>query len=207
MDLPGPAYRIVTQRLVIRCWAPTDAPLLKTAIDTNLEHLRPWMIWAKQEPTSLEQKIKFLRACRGDFDLSRDFGYAVFNLDESRVLGGSGLHTRLGREAREIGYWIDKDHLNQGLATEVAGALTRIAFEVDKVHRVEIHCDPRNLRSAAVPRKLGFQHEATLQGRDLDTEGQPRSTMIWTLFASDYPSTPSASLELQAFDVIFRRLL
>jgi len=39
---PGPAYRIHTSRLVLRCWHPQDAPLLKAAIDTNLEHLRPW---------------------------------------------------------------------------------------------------------------------------------------------------------------------
>jgi hypothetical protein len=39
----GPAYRIHTHRLVLRCWQPTDAPLLKAAIDVNLEHLRPWM--------------------------------------------------------------------------------------------------------------------------------------------------------------------
>ena len=46
----GPAYRIHTQRLVLRCWQPTDAPLLKAAIDANLEHLRPWLPWAQYEP-------------------------------------------------------------------------------------------------------------------------------------------------------------
>jgi hypothetical protein len=42
----GPAYRIHTQRMVIRCWHPQDAPLLKEAIDQNLDHLRPWIPWA-----------------------------------------------------------------------------------------------------------------------------------------------------------------
>ena len=46
----GPAYRIHTQRLVLRCWQPTDAPLLKAAIDASLEHLRPWLPWAQHEP-------------------------------------------------------------------------------------------------------------------------------------------------------------
>lgn len=39
----APAYRIVTPRLVIRCWNPPDAPLLKAAIDASLDHLRAWM--------------------------------------------------------------------------------------------------------------------------------------------------------------------
>ena len=30
-----PPYRIVTPRLVMRCWHPADAPLLKAAIDAN----------------------------------------------------------------------------------------------------------------------------------------------------------------------------
>jgi hypothetical protein len=35
--IPGPVYRINTPRLVIRCWNPEDAGLLKTAIDRKLE--------------------------------------------------------------------------------------------------------------------------------------------------------------------------
>jgi hypothetical protein len=42
-DIPGPAYRIHTKRLIIRCWRPKDAPLLKLAIDESLDHLRQWM--------------------------------------------------------------------------------------------------------------------------------------------------------------------
>ena len=45
---PGPAYRIVTSRLVIRCWDPKDAPMLKNTMDLNVEHLKPWMNWAAE---------------------------------------------------------------------------------------------------------------------------------------------------------------
>jgi hypothetical protein len=50
---PGPAYRILTPRLVIRCWNPVDAPLLKEAVDSSIDHLKPFMPWAHQEPTPL----------------------------------------------------------------------------------------------------------------------------------------------------------
>ena len=36
------------------------------------------------------------------------------------------------------------------------GALTDAAFALDGIERVEIHCDEANLRSAAVPRRLGY---------------------------------------------------
>jgi RimJ/RimL family protein N-acetyltransferase len=203
----GPAYRIHTRRLVLRCWHPMDAPLLKAAIDANLEHLRPWLPWAQYEPEDLQTKIERLRQWRGAFDLGQDFAYGIFNRQETQVLGSSGLHTRVGPEAREIGYWVHQDRINQGLATEAAAALTRVGFAIDKVARIEIHCGPDNIRSQAVPRKLGFRHEATLRQRARTSDGKPRDTMIWTLLADEYPNTPAATAEIEAFDVMGRWLL
>ena len=34
-------YRIETERLVLRCYEPDDAPLLKEAVDESIEHLLP----------------------------------------------------------------------------------------------------------------------------------------------------------------------
>ena len=204
---PGPAYRIHTRRLVIRCWNPEDAPLLKEAIDASLDYLHPWMPWAGKEPHELQQTIENLRRFRGQFDLGQDFVYGILNREETQVLGGSGLHTRAGEGAREIGYWIHQAHANQGLATEVSAALVRVAFEVDGVNRVEIHNDPANAASAAIPRKLGFQHEATLRQRTSASDGTPRDSMIWSLFASMYAGSPSASAEIEAFDAVGRRIL
>jgi RimJ/RimL family protein N-acetyltransferase len=206
-NIPGPAYLIKTQRLILRCWNPADAQLLKTAVDESLDHLLPWMPWAADEPEELQEKIDRLRQCRGKFDLGQDFVYGIFNLDQSRVLGSTGLHTHLGPLGREIGYWIHKDFINQGLATESSAALTRVAFEIEHIKRVEIHCDPDNGRSAAVPRKLGFIHEATLRQRVPCGEQKLGDTMIWTLFEADYPSSAAAKAQIEAFDVAGRRIL
>ncbi len=205
--MANPAYRIHTRRLVLRCWEPRDAPLLQEAIVANLEHLRPWMSWAHDEPLDLEARIAWLRQRRSRFDADLDYTYGILNREETQVLGGSGLHTRAGERALEIGYWIDMAHINQGLATEAAAALTRVAFEVNQVLRVEIQCAPGNLRSAAVPRKLGFVHEATLRQREVAPGSPPRDTMVWTLLAAEYPGSPAASAEIEALDALGRKLL
>jgi RimJ/RimL family protein N-acetyltransferase len=49
------AYRIETPRFVLRRWEPDDAPLLKHAVDSSIEHLLPWMPWARYEPQSLDE--------------------------------------------------------------------------------------------------------------------------------------------------------
>ena len=153
----GPAYRIETPRLVVRCWQPADAFMLREAVESSVDHLLPWLPWAQAEPEELQAKVDRLRMFRGKFDLGEDYVYGIFDRQEGRVIGGSGLHTRVGPGAREIGYWIRKDEIGHGYATEVSAALTKVAFEIDRVDRVEIRCDPENVRSAAIPAKLGFE--------------------------------------------------
>lgn len=165
------------------------------------------MPWAHEEPKDLQQRVAWLRQARGQFDLGQDFIYGIFNPDETQVLGALGLHSRVGDDALEIGYWIHAHHIKQGLATEAAAALTKIAFEVNQVARVEIHCDPTNLRSAAVPQRLGFTHEATLRQRVENHEGHRRDSMIWSLFAEDYPASQAATAVIEAFDAIGQKIL
>jgi RimJ/RimL family protein N-acetyltransferase len=203
----GPAYRIETARLVIRCWNPIDAPLLQVAVAQSRDHLRPWMLWAPDEPEDLQTVLERLRRFRGLFDLGQDFVYGIFNADETQVLGGTGLHPRVGDEAREIGYWIHQDYLNQGLATEASAALVKAGFEIDRVQRIEIRCAVENVRSAAVPRKLGFTLEGTLRQRLPARDGTLRDCMLWTILRSEYPMSPAAAAKIAAFDVMERAIL
>jgi RimJ/RimL family protein N-acetyltransferase len=182
---------------------------MKAAVDASIEHLLPWMPWAAAEPQSVDQKVELIRRFRSQFDLGEDFVMGIFDRDETQALGGTGLHPRVGAKAVEIGYWIRHEFINQGLATETAAALTRVAFEVNQLDRVEIHCDPRNVRSSAVPRKLGYQLEANLRRRLVDTDGERRDVMIWTIFAADYPASPIPEMAatVEAFDALGRSLL
>lgn len=205
-ELSNPAYRIETRRLVVRCYNPSDARLLAESVSESVEHLRPWMPWAHDEPEPFDEKVKRLKRFRGMFDLGHDFVYGIFNTDETKLLGGTGLHTRLGPQQLEIGYWIHKDYVNQGLVTESTSALVKVAFELLRVHRLEIHCDPRNLRSAAIPRKLGFTHEGTLRLKARFLDGWIDS-MIWGLLEAEYPTTPSAQAEIKAFDADGQQVL
>jgi RimJ/RimL family protein N-acetyltransferase len=200
-----PPYRIVTERLVIRCWEPRDAPLLKDAVDSSIDHLLPWMPWAADEPQSLAEKVELLRQFRGRFDLGTDFIYGMFAPDESEAVGGSGLHTRAGPDALEIGYWVRASRAGEGLGTESTAAVTRSAFELTDVERIEIRCDPANERSRAIPRKLGYSEEATLRRRLHYPE--PRDVVVYTLFRDEFASSPSASAAVEAYDAGGNRVL
>lgn len=199
-------YRIETERLVIRCYTPSDAQMLFDSVTLSVEHLLPWMPWAKNEPSSLEDKINLIRMFRGQFDLGTDYTFGIFNKQETELLGGCGLHTRVGKDAREIGYWIGVNHINKGYATEMVQALTKVGFEIEKLKRIEIHCAPENIRSQSIPRKLGYTLEALLKNRTTDSNGNPRDTMIWTMFADEYEVSPIKEAVFKAYDIAGREI-
>src|SRR5256885_8348611 len=119
------------------------------------------MPWIGAEPEALDDKIARLRGFRARFDGGEDLIYGIFERDDVTVLGGAGLHPRVGPEAGEIGYWIHADRVGQGLATEAAAAGTRVAFEMERLRRAEIRCAPNNPPSAGLAPPPGYTHHAT----------------------------------------------
>jgi RimJ/RimL family protein N-acetyltransferase len=195
-------YRIETPRLVLRCWEPKDAPLLKATMDENIEHLKPWMPWAAEYPKELPEMVAMLRGFRARFDSGEDFIYGIFDRAETRALGGTGLHTRIGSQAREIGYWVDHRFTGQGYATETAAALTQVSFSVLQMERVEIHCAVENLPSAAIPPKLGYTLDAVLRKRIFLLDGRFHDSMVWSILREEYPASYSAGLPVRSYDAL-----
>lgn len=188
-------------------WDPGDVPQLKAAIDASLDHLRPWMPWAHQEPEPLPTKVERLRRCRGEFDLDIRYPYGVFALGEAGVVGAATLDPRSGPGSLEIGYWVRADQVRKGFGTEVAAALTRVAFEVNEVERVMIRCHPRNEPSAAIARRPGFVFEGILRKCVPAADGSYEDTMVWTLLRSEYDASPARTYEVRAYGAAGERLL
>lgn len=102
-------------------------------------------------------------------------------------LGGSGLHRiRWEVPSFEIGYWLRASAWGQGYVTETVRLLCALAFETLGGQRVEIRCDARNARSAAVPLRCGFVREACLRNESRDGAGNLRDTLVFALTPEDY---------------------
>jgi RimJ/RimL family protein N-acetyltransferase len=203
---PAAPYRIETERLVLRCYAPADGALMKEAIDESVEHLRRFMPWTDAEPQTLAEKIDLCRRFRAAFDAGESFTYGIFDREETRLLGGAGLHPRIGPGGLEVGYWVRAGAVRQGIATEAAAVLTRAGFEVCDADRIEIRIEPANVASLGVPRRLGLAEEATLRRRLRGREGEPlRDVTIFTRFREDHD--PALAPPLRAFDAAGERVL
>lgn len=151
MALPAP---LPAADLVVRRYDVADAPLLQTAVIESLDHLRPWMPWVAHEPLTLAQRTEMIAGWQPLWD-SGDKMCGMFARGE--VVGGCGLHRRIGPGGLEIGYWVRVGRTGRGYATEAARQLTALAFADTAVTHVEIHHDVTNVASGRIPAKLGFR--------------------------------------------------
>jgi RimJ/RimL family protein N-acetyltransferase len=140
--------------LTLRRYRPSDAEALAATIADSLDHLRPYLRWIADEPLSLDERRELIARWEDGWLDGGDVVLGAFVGDE--LVGGTGLHRRLGPDALEIGYWVSRRWVRQGIATEMAATLVDVAFGLPEIRRVEIRHDLTNLASVGVPRGLGF---------------------------------------------------
>lgn len=199
----APPYLLRTPRLIVRCLEPGDAVHRKEAMESSGEHLAGFSL---DKALGLEAHVAHVRKMRGSFDLDQDRAHGVFALEGGRMVGEVFLLKRAGIAALEIGYWLRKDAVGQGFATEMSSALVKTAFEFDKVRRLDLLCSPTNERSAAVAKRLGFTLEGRLRDRQLAPHHTRGDLLCFTLLASEYPGSPASQLALDSFDFMGRKL-
>ncbi len=183
LDFP---YSFETERLIIRGPLPDDALPLRQAVVESQPELKPWMPWAVEVPTEEWYRVR-VREGRLKF-LAREDLWLMLTLKENGlIIGGSGLHRIDWAVPRfEIGYWARTSHTGRGYITEAVNGITRFAFETLGARRVEIRCDAKNERSAAVARRAGYTLEGTFHHDARDhISGGLRDTLVFAQVRAD----------------------
>lgn len=149
---PRPSEVIDAGVVTLRRWRSGDLDAACDTVFASLEHLRPWMPWAVEY--SRQGQADFLAAAQRDWESGGAYNYAM--LVDGVIAGSTGLMARIGPGGLEIGYWVAVGYTRRGLATAASLALTRQAFALPGIDRVQIVHDELNTASSGVPRKLGF---------------------------------------------------
>lgn len=155
-----------------------DGPAMAAATRANVEHLRPRIRWGTIEGTSVEfQQERADQAEAGWLDGSL-FAWALREHPDGPIIGGCGLHNRVGSGALEIGYWLDARHTGRGLMTAAVAAITEIGLTLPGVTRIELHIDEANAASSAVARRVGYRLAETRDAEPWGAEDSGR-LQIW----------------------------
>ncbi len=173
------------ERIIVRPYRESDAQSLFEAVAESRDHLRPWLPFADEHQT-VEESRDWIIHQEANWLLREDLIVGIWEAATNRYLGGSGLHPH-DWETRyfEIGYWLRASAAGQGYITEAVQLLTDYAFSALAATRVEIRCDERNVRSAAVAQRLGFVQEARLRNHLIAPDGTLRTTLIFALIPTD----------------------
>jgi RimJ/RimL family protein N-acetyltransferase len=149
------------------------------------------MSWIAHEPLDATKRLQLIETWERDWTEGGDVVLGVRAGD--RILGGCGLHRRCGPNGLEIGYWVDKDHLHQGIGTEIARLLTAAALGVAGVTFAEIHHDRANVVSGRIPQRLGY---VLIEEKPDEVEAPAEIGIdcIWRMKAADWPPLEEPNL-------------
>ena len=177
LDFPD---HLETERLLIRAPKPGDAPAIHAAINELMDNLRPWMPWADPHET-VDELETFLRSMVARFITREELMLLLWRKSDGLFVGGSGLHRIDWSVPRfEIGYWVRASLEGQGYITEAVNGIAHFAFDTLQAERVEIRCDSRNQRSAAVAKRAGFSLDGTLRRDSRSPSGDLRDTLVFS---------------------------
>jgi ribosomal-protein-serine acetyltransferase len=151
----------VDSGLELRCFEDADAAPLFALVDANRAHLRRWLPWVDGIATAEDERA-FIGRARTQFEGSDGPSFGIW--EHGALVGAIGLlPIDHANRATEIGYWLAEVAQGRGIITRACRALLGHCFSELGLHRVAIQCATGNMRSAAIPRRLGFRLEGTLR--------------------------------------------
>jgi RimJ/RimL family protein N-acetyltransferase len=173
------------ERVVVRPYRESDAQALYEAVAESRDHLRPWMPFADEHQT-LDESRNWILQQVANWILRDELMLSIWEQEKDRYLGGTGLHPNdwdIGYF--EIGYWIRASAEGHGYIAETVRLLTDYALDNLKAKRIEIRCDELNVRSAAIPQRLGYVLEGRLRNHLATSDGRLRTTLVFSLLPED----------------------
>ena len=167
----------------LRPLEPWQAEEFLAHMDRARDTVDPWIPWASNS-TDLESARATLQ--RYADNQARDAG-RIYGIWLDGVLVGGVMFVRFDTRSGvcEVGCWLEPAGTGRGLITRSIELLIDWAFTVRGLHRVEWHCRPDNVASAAVARRVGMTHEATLRA-DFPWKGVRHDTQIWAVLAPEW---------------------
>ena len=149
---------MVTDRLLLRPWEPTDAyDLYINAKDEDVARTAGWL-----HHTSPEYSRKIIEE-----RLMKPATYAIVPKSVGKAVGSISL--MFGKDANftledneaELGYWVGKEYWGNGYVPEAATALIRHGLDDLKIDRIWCICRTDNHNSVRVQEKCGFRYVRT----------------------------------------------
>lgn len=151
---------LVTERLLLRAFGPSDAPEVRRLVGARETAATTLAIPHPYTTSMAEEWIGGLEARR---ERGEALHWAITRREDGALLGAIGLELAAQHQRGELGYWVGVPYWRQGYCSEAARAVVRYAFEALRLERLVAFHFARNEASGRVMRKLGMTQEGVLR--------------------------------------------
>ena len=156
--------RKIDKALTLSLLSPQHARPLFELTNSNREFLRPWFPWVE---VTIQQKDteKFIDD-QARLYSNKQAIQVVIEYANS-IIGMVDYHEiDLENEVGHIGYWLAEEFNGNGYMTSAVREMLSIGFNDLKLNRIEIQCATNNIKSRAIPERLGFTKEGVLRSSE-----------------------------------------
>jgi len=185
----------ISDVLELRLIGPQHSKELLDLIDVNREHLRRWHPWVDSMRTlsEVEKAIE---------------GWQLRHTNKQGVHAGIWFKGRFcgminfmiidwANRWTALSYWLDSAHQGQGIMTACCHAMICHSFNTWKLNRITIECASENIRSCAIPERLGFKLDGIVRGIEW-LHGRYVDHAMYGLLRSDDPEHVQSSFVWRA---------
>ncbi len=139
----------------------SHADELFNLIESNREYLKEWLPWLDNN-RYLQNTIDFIRITQIQYERNETIQFAL--LHKEQIAGIVGFH-RIDwmNRSTAIGYWIGEEYQGRGLITKSCSRVLDYSFGRMGLNRIEIRCATENVKSRAIPERLGFKEEGLIR--------------------------------------------
>lgn len=154
-------FHQVDQDLSLRLLSGLDAKDLFELTDNSRAYLREWLPWLDITLT-VDDSDQFIENAMTLFNNQQALIVGIFY--KEKMVGMAGFNefdwkNRIGN----IGYWLGIDYQGRGIITRTVYALVNYGFNELNLNRIDLRMAEGNIKSRAIPERLGFTFEGYLR--------------------------------------------
>lgn len=151
----------IDQNIRLEQTAEKHAVGLLKAVNSSRARLSEFLPWVSGMQ-SIDDFISYIRKCQLEYQQGIEKSFVIMLKDQP--VGRIGLnYLNVLNQSGAIGYWLEDKAQGQGIMIRSCKALLDYGFKELGLHRIEIKAATLNLKSQAIPQKLGFQKEGILR--------------------------------------------
>lgn len=156
---------LLTSNCVVRRFRENEGTVFRNLIEQNKDYLQDhFPILVAEVGAQNDTAERFLRERIAAWLLQQDYAFGIWHNESTKLIGYVHIF-EINWEVpmAEISYFIDKNHMKQGLMTEVLARVLRFGFRQLELEKIYLKTLSDNFASQRLARRVGFSREGDLR--------------------------------------------